>query len=213
MSNEPAIPASDEIWKILKETNQQIKTLSAETNRQIKTLSAETDRQIKTLSVETDRRIKEYDKRLEKTREIFETQWGRLVESLVEGKLIELFKSRGIEVRQTSQRVEVSYKKEDGDLQSKEFDIIVANGTEVVAVEVKTTLTPKKVKYFLESLRDFKKYFPDYKSKTVYGAVAYLRSQAEAYLFAQKQGLFVIRATGDSASIINKKDFKPKAFS
>ena len=191
MSNRSIIPASDEIWRLIKETNQQIKTLSAE----------------------TDQRIKEYDRRLEKTREIFETQWGRLVESLVEGKLVELLKAWGIAVRQTSQRVEVSYTKEDGDTQNKEFDIIVLNGKEVVVVEVKTTLTPKKVKYFLESLKDFKKYFPDYKSKTVYGAVAYLRSQAEAHLFSQKQGLFVIRATGDSASIVNKKDFKPKDFS
>ena len=191
MSNRSATPTSDEIWRLIKETNQQIKTLSAE----------------------TDQRIKEYDRRLEKTREIFETQWGRLVESLVEGKLVELLKARRIEVRQTSQRVEVSYTKEDGDTQSKEFDIIVVNGKEAVAVEVKTTLTPKKVKYFLESLKDFKRYFPDYKSKIVYGAVAYLRSQAEAHLFSQKQGLFVIRATGDSASIINRKDFKPKAFS
>ena len=74
-------------------------------------------------------------------------------------------------------------------------------------------MTPGKVKYFLTSLKDFKNYFPDYKSKTIYGAVAYLRSEAEAQLLSQKQGLFVIRATGDSASIINTKDFKPKDFS
>ena len=30
---------------------------------------------------------------------------------------------------------------------------------------------------------------------------------------AEKQILFVIRATGSSSSIINKKDFKPKIFS
>ena len=209
------VPASDEIWKLIKETQKNLKEVSAsqkETDRQIKTLSAETDRQIKTLSGEADRQIKEYNRRLEKTRKIFETQWGRLVESLVEGKLLELLKSRGIEVRQTGPRVEVSYTGEDGDIKKREFDIIAVNGEEVVAVEVKTTLTPDKVKYFLESLKDFRKYFPDYKSKTVYGAVAYLKSDSEAPLFSERQGLFVIRATGDSASIINKKGFKPKAF-
>ena len=135
------------------------------------------------------------------------------MESLVSGKLVELLKNRGVEVRQISQRVEVYYKKEDGGIQEKEFDIIVINGNEAVAVEVKTTLTPKKVNYFLESLKDFKKYFPEHKAKSIYGAVAYLHSESEAHLFSQKQGLFVIRATGDSANIINKKDFKPKVFS
>ena len=35
----------------------------------------------------------------------------------------------------------------------------------------------------------------------------------ESEIHAERQGLFVIKATGSSASIINKKDFKPKAFS
>ena len=198
MSNKSIIPDKDEMWNLVKATQENLKEVSAELSASRK---------------EMDRRLKEYDKRLEKTRSIFETQWGQLVESLVEGKLVNLLKDRGVEVRQTSQRVEASYTKKDGDTQTKEFDIVVVNGEEVVAVEVKTTLTPGKVKYFLKSLKDFKKYFPDYQSKTVYGAVAYLKSAAEAHLFSQRQGLFVIRATGDSAGIINKKNFKPKAFS
>ena len=80
-------------------------------------------------------------------------------------------------------------------------------------MEVKTTLYPKDVKTFLETLKDFKKCFPRYKSETVYGAIAYLTSEDKAHFFAEEKGLFVIRATGDSASIINQKGFKPKAFS
>ena len=261
--NKSTTPVANEIWNLIKETNQQmktmsaelsasqketdkqIKTLSAETDKQIKTLSAETDKQMKTLSVsqketdkqiktlsaetdkqiktlstelsasqkETDKQIKETHKGFTKARRLFETQWGKLIESLVEGKLLELLTARGIQVRQTSQRVEVCFTKKDGAIQKREFDILAVNGSEVVAVEVKTTLTPDKVKYFLENLRDFKNYFPDYKSKRIYGAVAYLRSEGKAHLFSEREGLFVIRATGDSASIINQKDFKPKAFS
>ena len=239
--NKSTTPVANEIWNLIKETNQQMKTMSAElsasqkeTDKQIKTLSAETDKQMKTLSVsqketdkqiktlsaelsasqkETDKQIKETHKGFTKARRLFETQWGKLIESLVEGKLLELLTARGIQVRQTSQRVEVCFTKKDGAIQKREFDILAVNGSEVVAVEVKTTLTPDKVKYFLENLRDFKSYFPDYKSKRIYGAVAYLRSEGKAHLFSEREGLFVIRATGDSASIINQKDFKPKAFS
>ena len=78
---------------------------------------------------------------------------------------------------------------------------------------MKTTLNPMDVKSFLETLRDFKNYFSRYKSETVYGAVAYLTSENKAHFLAEEEGLFIIRAAGDSASIVNKKDFKPKGFS
>ncbi|MDE0120048.1 MAG: hypothetical protein OXM55_08600 [Bdellovibrionales bacterium] len=98
-------------------------------------------------------------------------------------------------------------------IERREFDIIVANGTEVVVVEVKTTLVPKDVSVFLKTLRDFRSYFPRYRSETIYGAMAYLASENEAHFLAEEEGLFLIRATGDSASLINRKDFKPKFFS
>ena len=152
------------------------------------------------------------ERQLEKSDRRFNTQWGRLVESLVESSLVPLLQERGIEVRQTSRNVRVSFDGEDGSLKQKEFDILVVNGTEVVVVEVKTTLTPDKVKYFLSAMEDFERYLPDYRHKRVYGAVAYLRSESEADLYAERQGLFVIRATGDSARIVNSKGFKPKVF-
>ena len=68
-------------------------------------------------------------------------------------------------------------------------------------------------KLFLEDIKRFSRRLSIYKGKTIYGAVAYLRAEEEANKYAERRGLFVIRATGDSASIINKKDFKPKDFS
>ena len=126
---------------------------------------------------------------------------------------MEILNERGIEVRQTAQRVEVSYVEKDGKIQRKEFDILAVNGTEIVVVEVKTTLRPSDVSYFLEALKGFKNYCPQYKSHAVYGAVAYLRSDAKAASYSEDKGLFVIRATGDSASIMNEKGFKPRVFS
>lgn len=42
--------------------------------------------------------------------------------------------------------------------------------------------------------------------------MAFLRSESEAHLRAERKGLFVIRATGKSASIINGVDFRPVVF-
>jgi len=53
-------------------------------------------------------------------------------------------------------------------------------------VEVQTTLRLSDVNYFLEAVRNFKKYCPQYKFHTVYGVVAYLKSGSEARLFAER---------------------------
>ena len=199
--NKSTVPASDEIWSILKEVSASHK----EAKQEMKELRAS--------QKETDRQMKATDRQIQKMGGRFNQRWGTFVESLVSGNLVKILQNWGIDIMQTHTRSEAQWKKPDGSIQKREFDIIVANGTEVVAVEVKTTLYPKDVTTFLETLKDFKKYFPRYKSETIYGAIAYLNSEDKAHFFAEENGLFVIRATGDSASIINKKDFKPKAFS
>ena len=192
--NKSTVPASDEIWSILKEVSASQK---------------ETEKNLKELSVSQ----KETDRQIQKMGGRFNQRWGTFVESLVSGNLVKILQDWGIDIMQTHTRSEAQWKRPDGRIQKREFDIIVANGSEVVAVEVKTTLYPKDVRTFLETLQDFKKYFPRYKSETIYGAVAYLTSEDKAHFFSEENGLFVIRATGDSFSIINKESFKPKAFS
>nr|VFK47991.1 MAG: hypothetical protein BECKSD772F_GA0070984_14591 [Candidatus Kentron sp. SD]VFK81509.1 MAG: hypothetical protein BECKSD772D_GA0070982_14581 [Candidatus Kentron sp. SD] len=53
---------------------------------------------------------------------------------------------------------------------------------------------------------------PEYASKTVYGAMAFLQADAEADRMAENQRLFVIRATGDSAAIANRKGFQARTW-
>ncbi len=48
-----------------------------------------------------------------------------------------------------------------------------------------------------------------YTNRKVYGAVAYIRS-ASSEVYAEKKGLFVIRAVGKNAMLMNAKNFKPK---
>ena len=200
------------------EVEQQIKALSAESRQEIKALSAENrqratevEQQIKALSVEISRLSVESEKTnrgLDNARGLFETQWGKLMESLVEGDLINILQAQGIEVTSTHTNVKHRSAKDQ-----YEYDILAINGKEVVGVEVKTTLKVKHVKAFLEELKKFTHRFPHYKDSTIYGAVAFLRADEASTIYAEKQGLFVIRATGSSASLINEKGFKPKVFS
>ena len=225
---------SDEIWSIIRETQKNIretqkgiretrkdiKELSAsqkETDKQIKRFSAElslsqkeTDQSIKELSLsqkETGKLIKENSKGLRGARDLFTSQWGRLIESLVEGDLVKLLNEKGIEVDSTLTNMKGQYEGVNW-----EFDIVAVNGREVVLVEVKTVLKVRDVDHFKKKLKVFTSWRPEYRGKRVYGAVAYLRAGESSSNYAENQGLFVIRATGNSSSIINKKGFKPKVF-
>ena len=201
---DPATP--QEIWEILRE----ISAAQQETDRR----QQETDRQMQ----ETDRRQQETDqlltrqaraadRRMDKLDELFNGQWGKLIESLVEGDLVGLLQRRGIAVHHTVTNPRQNYGE-----RRWEFDIVAINGEEVVVVEVKTTLRVPDVDRFISRLNEFRELMPEYASRRVYGAVAYLKAYQESDVRAERLGLFVIRATGSSASITNRDEFRPRTF-
>ncbi len=156
---------------------------------------------------ETARRMRETDRRLKKAEDLFTTQWGKLMESLVRGDLVRLLADRGIGVYGLARD---TLKRRGGE--SYEVDILARNGEEIVAVEVKTTLRPEDVGRFRSKLVSFKEWWPEYRDRKVYGAMAYLQASDDVARHAERQGFFVIRATGDSASIVNAEDFEPRVF-
>ena len=192
----------EEIWAILREVSASQRELAA-SQRETERRMQETDRQTQ----ETRRQMRETDRRLRKTEELFNSQWGKLIEALVKGDLIALLNRRGIEVHHTSTNLERNF---GG--RTWEIDILAVNSSEVVAVEVKTTLKVRDVDHFLDTLRNFKELMPEYAGHVAYGAVAYLKADESSDKYAEGQGLFVIRATGSSASITNRQDFRPRRF-
>lgn len=181
-------------------THEDILQLFAETDRKFQ----QTDREIQA----TSREIKEMTLSIKELRNLFESQWGRLMESLVEGDLVKLLQARGIAITDTSTRL----KGQLADGGNYEFDILAHNGEEVVVVEVKTTLKPKHVRAFVDKLGQIKTWVPRYANNRLYGAMAWLSADAGAEAMVINQGLFSLRATGDSARIINPEDFAPRAW-
>ena len=182
-----------QIREILKDVSEK----QAETFKGIDLLKdsqVQTDRQLKENAEELKISRPETDKHLKKPDKLFSGQWGKLMESLVEGDLTTLLQKRGIQINS----IAPAGRKRTRDGENYEFDIIVINGTEVVAVEAKTTLDIEKVDHFLGKLKNFIHYIPEHKGKKVYGAVAYLKANQNSGEYAEKQGLFVIKATGSS---------------
>lgn len=195
-------PTFEKVWSMFQETGkqlQEVRQMFKETDKKFQ----ETDRMLK----ETDEKFKESDKKSKMLEELFTSKWSKLRDMLVEWNLIKLLNKRGIPVYFSGSRVRGVYQK-----QQFVYDIITGNSSEIVVVEVKTTLRPKDVKHFLEKLKDFKLKLPKYNDNIIMGAVAYLTEDGNASIMAQNKGLYVIKATGSSASIVNNEDFIPKVW-
>ena len=189
--NKQTLAIPDEIWNLTKEIKKNLKELSAS--------QKETDRQMK----ETDRQMKETDKKLRAYIGDSGNRWGKLGENLVKGRLTERLNEKGIQVERVITNLKNRF---------SEFDLVVINGKEVVVVEVKATLDPSDVEEFTEDIAKFKIWWPEFKNKKIYGALAFLiKANKQANHLAQKRGFFVIEATGD-VIIQNKETFKPKTF-
>ncbi|MEO5343926.1 MAG: hypothetical protein H7842_11415 [Gammaproteobacteria bacterium SHHR-1] len=214
----------DEVWELFREVARRFEETDRkfqDTDRQFKETDRkfqetdrkfqDTDRQFKETDrkfQETDRQFKLSDRKLQKLEDLFTSQWGRLMESLVEGDLVSILNQRGISISDTTTRLKG--RRADGG--NFEFDILAHNGHEVVVIEVKTTLRPDDVKTFIHKLDQIKQWLPRYANNTIYGGMAWLTAVAGAEAMVQSRGLFSIRATGDSAALVNPADFHPKAW-
>ena len=128
----PATP--EEIWEILRQVAMRQKKAD-EIRDEARDEARREMRELRDQMQETDRRLR-------RAEGLFTSQWGRLMESLVEGDLVKLLKERNVEVE----------------------------------------------------------------------TVAYLKAHEGTTRYAMRKGLFVIRATGSSAGIVNEPDFEPCLF-
>ncbi len=145
-------------------------------------LFQESDKRLKETERLLNEKFQETDKKLRQLESLFTGQWGKLVESLVAGNWAQILRERGIDVEGTSQREHKFYNGRE-----YEIDIIAKNGKDIVPVEVKTTLKKEHT-----------------------GSVAFLRVEEEADKYAYRKGLFVIKATGESAKILKTKNLNLK---
>ena len=189
----------------------------AELTEERKHRAAELDRRFAELAVEADRRAREAEKRLAKAEAIaantnkavsaLTSRWGQFVENLVKPAAVRIFQERGITVTQTLRRLEM---KRSGI--AMEIDILAIDGDVAVAIEVKSNLSKDDVDYFLEKLARFKEAFPHYADLSLNGAVAGIEIDEGVDRYAYRQGLFVIRQSGEVVEIVNDQNFRPQVW-
>jgi len=183
---------------------------AAESKAEAERRAAEFDRRLAESKAEADRRTAELEKLVASTNAAvnnLSSPWGLFVENLVEPAAVQSFQERGIDVKETHQRMKVHR----GEI-AMEIDIFVVDDTEAVAIEVKSHLTQEYVNEFLDDLSKFKQAFPAYKNYQIYGAVAGIEIDEGVDRYAYKKGLFVIRQSGETVEIVNDHKFKPTAW-
>ena len=167
----------------------------------------EFDRRLQESRIEFDRSLEDVKKIADQAMRSVEglsSRWGRFVENMVEPAIVRLFQERNIEVKETHTRV----KAKRGTIKM-EIDILAVDDTVAVAVEVKSRLNQKQINAFIKRLGNFKSAFPAYANYDIYGAVAAIEIDAGADVYAYKQGLFVIKQSGDTVKIDNDSAFQP----
>lgn len=138
---------------------------------------------------------------------LFSDPRSRLIDSLVKNDLYVLLKKKGIEVQSTSVNGHGTHEGE-----RIWYDVLAVGKEEVIPVEVRASLRTEDVTDFLERLAKFKDWMRHCRGLRILGAVAYLEVEESAEVYAERQGLFVIRATDSSAGIINDEKFVPRVF-
>jgi hypothetical protein len=134
-------------------------------------------------------------------------KWGLFVENLVAPACETIFLVRGIPVHQVSQRVR---KRLNGN--TLEIDVLVLNQAHVLAVEVKSTLGADEVRTFVETLGQFRTFFPEHAHRQFYGAVAGISIDPGVERYAYRQGLFVLVQSDETMVILNDEQFQPRAW-
>ena len=194
--------------KDMKDMLKQFLVLHKETDEK----SKETDERIEKgfqelvlLGKETDKRFKETDRMIDKIGKqlwnIGFTQW-EVAEDLISRNVKRLLEKRWMNVKE----IKTNEKK------SREYDIIVENGKEIVLVEVKNKVRQDDIDKFIEKqIPAFKKDYPKYKNKKIYGWIWWLVFRPDLEKNAEKKWLYVFTQNWEGgAVIVNKKKFKPK---
>ena len=203
-----------DIYKLFEQTNQQLQRSREEFDRRLAEADriateakAEYDRKFAESKVERERSIARLERTVDRTSKAVDsltTRWGRFVEELVEPAVLQLFQAKGIDVKEVYPRAKT---KRQGF--AMEIDILVVDDTELVLVECKSRLSKDDVDDFLDKLTRFKDSFIHYKNYQVYGAVAGIEINEGIDLYAYRQGLFVIKPSGNVVKIVNDDKFKP----
>ncbi|MDR2393704.1 MAG: hypothetical protein LBD93_06080 [Treponema sp.] len=178
----------------LKDVQKETQAALKETDRQIKAMSAETDRQMRETAKQmkaTDKQMKATDKRIGE----LSNRFGEMVEYMVIPNLVAKFKELGFTFTKANRTV-IEDLVHDLCL---EVDALLENGGQVMAVEIKSKPSTGDIRDHLERMKKLRRYADLHHDQRVYlGALAGVVFSKDVKTYALRQGLYVLEPSGET---------------
>ncbi len=173
-------PAKKKTTKATAKKTEQQKPLKNQLQDQLKVRSAEQN---------ISRQIKEITAKI--TQISKENHWEYLLDHLAHDELVPLLRERGIKVRKAWIHCQDRKKERRWDI-----DILTYGKADMVAINLYPTLEVEDVDNFIDMIKQFRKGSSLCADRALYGGVAYFSTYRHVEVYAEEQGLFVIRVPG-----------------
>jgi len=197
------LKAQEEAWKAIRETQQAHKE-TEKAIRETQQAHKETEKAIR----ETQQAHKETEKAIRETQKNIggiNNTLGSMVEHILTPNLPQKFKKLGYSFNRIA-----TYKFAEGVY--AQIDGMLENGTQAVAVEVKTTLRQMDIDEHLIRMEKIRKYADEHGDKRQFmGAMAATITDETTRNYALKKGLFVIEPSGEDVKV-TKPETEPKVW-
>ena len=227
-AHDPLRAIIEEVWAILREVSASQKEtdkMFKETDKKFKEVAEsqkETDRMFQETKLqmqETRLQMQETDKKFQKTERIVRRnskqmgdlhhRFGDLAEHLVAPSIHKRFNELGYHFGSCAPGG-LKIFDEKGNTKT-EIDLLLENGTTVIAIEVKAKPATKDVEHHikrLEILRDYRRRIND--KRVIQGAIAGAIFGTEEKKATLEAGLYVVEQSGDTMKIDVPEDFVPR---
>jgi Holliday junction resolvase-like predicted endonuclease len=183
----PQYPDFGALLESIKENGRRMDENYARYLKEQKEREAKQDARLEKISADTNKAIKDM-------KNVFNSQWGRLVEALCKPAAFSLFKSEGIEVDRIYEGV---HKVKDNGQDVMEIDVALCDTTVAVIVEVKSRCGNHEIDHFLKQMEHCKEWHPDFADKELRVAIAAIQYDDGAIKYALSKGLYVLKLSGE----------------
>jgi Holliday junction resolvase-like predicted endonuclease len=197
----PQYPDFGALLESIKESGRRMDENYARYLKEQKERDAKQDARLDKISADTNRAIKDM-------KNVFTTQWGRLVEALCKPAAFKLFKEHGIEIDRIYEGV---HKVKDNGQDVMEIDVALCDTSVAVIVEVKSRCGSREIDHFLSQMERCKEWYPDFADKELRVAVAAIQYDDGAEKYALGKGLYVLKLSGEDTFTMSAPA-KPKVF-
>jgi hypothetical protein len=190
----PQFPDFGALLESIKESGRRIEERDERFRKEQAEREAEREKDRAEFKERMDKISMDTNKAIKDMKNVFTTQWGRLVEALCKPAAYSLFKKEGIEIDRVYEGI---HKAKANGQDVMEIDVALCDTSVAVIVEVKTRCGRRDIDYFLSQMKHCKEWYPDFANKELRVAVAAIKYDEGADTYAQERGLYVLKLSGE----------------